>query len=233
MYFIKQLYTIPEQIAGHIKDSILRGKLALGDPLPSENKMAELFGVSRSTVRDALNLLRTDQIIQTRKGKFGGHFIFETASSQMIQSLKNYACPQLNLSHLSIEDLFEIRILIQVPVAELAALRRSEEDLVSLHTLLFHLHDLKRSTPSSFLKLDIALHHILAQASQNPLLTEIDILFVRLLGFFSLQLLFCPSQHLAILEHLQIIYDAIKAKNPSHAEQGMRDYLQFLHDIAT
>jgi len=228
VYFTKRLFTIPEQIAGQINDSILRGELQLGDQLPSENKLAELFGVSRSTVRDALNLLRTEQIIQTRKGKFGGHFISKKASSQMIQSLKDYALSRLNLSHLSLEDFFEIRSLIEVPIAGLASLRRSEEDLASLHTLLLRLNDLSLSTPSSylFLQTDIAFHHILALASQNPFIMETGANFTGLLEILSLQLLLSSSQQLAILEHLQVIYGAIKDKNPSQAEQGMSDYLR-------
>lgn len=63
VYSVRPLFAIPEQIAGQIKESVLHGDLHLGDRLPSEKELAEIFGASRSTVRDALHLLRKEYIM--------------------------------------------------------------------------------------------------------------------------------------------------------------------------
>ncbi|NMA67829.1 MAG: GntR family transcriptional regulator, partial [Desulfitobacterium sp.] len=71
----KTLLSIPEQIAEIIKDNIIAGKLKLGERLPSEIELAEHLGVSRSTLREALDILESQQIIYRKQGKQGGSFI--------------------------------------------------------------------------------------------------------------------------------------------------------------
>lgn len=233
MLFAKHLLTIPEQIAIQINDAILRGELRLGDRLPSENELSNLFGVSRSTIRDALNLLRTEHIVQTQKGKLGGHFVSKKASPRMVKHLRDYAFSPFKLRHLSFEHFFEIRSLIEVPVAGLASIHRSNEDLASLKALLLSLNDLNLSPSSSYLLLqaDISFHRLLAQASRNPLVVEIFDVFIRLYEVLSLQFVLSQNQQRTVLESLHAIYRAVEEQDSVQAEQEMYNYLHLLRDF--
>lgn len=64
----KKILTIPEQIVQFVKQSIIDGDIKPGDKLPSEESMAASLGVSRPTVRDALNMLEASKYIYTKEG---------------------------------------------------------------------------------------------------------------------------------------------------------------------
>lgn len=225
------LFTIPEQISRQIKKAILQGDLLLGDRLPSEHKLAELFGVSRSTIRDALYLLKTERIIETRKGNQGGNFIAQKISPELIQNLNKYAFSSLN--HLSLEHFFELSFIIEVPVAGLAAIHRSKEDIIHLKKLLNTLNDLCLSTHSSHSLLHsvISFHRVLASASHNPLIIEVIDYLHQLSVVLSFQFLLSHNQKRLLFETIHLIYSAIENQDVSKAERGMSEHLQLLGSI--
>ncbi|HJZ38612.1 MAG TPA: winged helix-turn-helix domain-containing protein, partial [Solirubrobacterales bacterium] len=64
-----QVLTLPEQIVAQVRESILDGSLGPGDRLPSEQAMAEMYGCSRPTVREAMRSLRADRILTSARGR--------------------------------------------------------------------------------------------------------------------------------------------------------------------
>lgn len=227
------LFTIPEQISMSIKEAILKGNLRLGDKLPSENKLAELFGVSRSTIRDALRLLKTECILETRKGNQGGHFIAQKVSHALIQNLNDYAFSSLKSYNPSLEDYFELSFLSEVPIAGLAAINRSREDIIHLKE---HLSTIKNiclapNSSNALLHSVISYHRTLALATHNPLIIEfIDHLY-KLGEVLGLQYSLSSNQKVPLFKSLYLLYLAIETQNASHARNYMFAHLHYLQDL--
>lgn len=233
MYSVRPLFTIPEQIAGQIKESVLHGDLHLGDRLPSEKELAEIFGASRSTVRDALHLLRNEYIIETRTGKNGGHFVPQKAAPQMIKNLNDYAFSSFKYCSISFEHFFEFRVLVEAPMAGLAAKHRSNEDLNSLKNVLATLNGLCLSSHSSysFFQEAISFQCILAKASKNPLMTKLIDYLCQLSEVLTFQFLLSPHQERMLYEALLSIYFPVEKHDFLNAEKRMIDYLELLQGM--
>jgi GntR family transcriptional repressor for pyruvate dehydrogenase complex len=121
-----------EQVAAMLIDQIVQGEHANGDRLPSETELANQFGVSRTTVREALRLLTARGLIRTAKGMRGGSYIQVPTVQHIAASLRTSLNVLSAAEHLSVEELLEARELLEVPAARLAAARRDEPHLLRL-----------------------------------------------------------------------------------------------------
>jgi len=120
------------QVSDQLRDLILRGDLATGQKLPSEAEMAPLFGVSRSTIREALRILVTEGLLTTRRGVQGGTFVAELDSSR-IEGVLNTTLHVLALTNqVGAADFLEAWQALEVPAARLAARRRGGDVLAEL-----------------------------------------------------------------------------------------------------
>jgi GntR family transcriptional repressor for pyruvate dehydrogenase complex len=123
------------QVADQLRDLISKGDLVVGQRLPSEAEMAPLFGVSRSTIREALRILVTDGLVVTRRGVRGGTFVAELDPAR-VEGVLNNAFNLLALTNkVRAADFLEAWQAIDVPAARLAARRREAEDLAELERL--------------------------------------------------------------------------------------------------
>lgn len=120
--------TVVESIVEQIVRQVQAGKLKPGDRLPSERQLIELLGVSRSSVREALQGLVVMGLVESRHGQ--GSFI----SPQLSRLLPNLESPVLpaSLQRAMRLQLIEARRVVECPVAELAAARAGEEGLARL-----------------------------------------------------------------------------------------------------
>ena len=118
-----------EQVADQLLSMINSGELKPGDRLPSEAELAADFGVSRTTVREALRILATRNLIQTRKGMAGGHFIVEPTVGSISEFLvANYGLLTA-ANTVTLEHLLQAREMIEGPAAAIAARNRDDDDL--------------------------------------------------------------------------------------------------------
>ena len=120
------------QVATQLRRSIMDGSLLPGDRLPTEPEIGSLFGVSRSTVREALRMLSSQGLVETTRGVNGGTFI---AAADPLK-LRDFLTTSLGLlsgsAAISVDELLEARELLEVPAVRLSASRRTEEDLAEL-----------------------------------------------------------------------------------------------------
>ena len=144
-----------------LRTEITEGRVRPGDRLPSETRLAELHGVSRTVVREAIATLSFEGLVQARKG--AGIF-----------ALKAQTGPFLNLDMgrvSSVIELLELRRAVEVESAGLAALRRSpqqDERILAAHQTV--LDCLAAGTPTR--DADFDLHIAIAEATNNPRFTE-------------------------------------------------------------
>src|SRR5215213_11021827 len=118
-------------IAEQIRAAITGGRLAAGDRLPPERELAEQFGVSRVTVRDALRALEAMGLIKVRVGARGGAFVTVPSGALMGQAMSDMMLMQV----VTPEDIVEARLILELGTVTLACVRATDEDLERLRGL--------------------------------------------------------------------------------------------------
>src|SRR5262249_3253859 len=118
-------------IAEQIRAAILGGRLKAGDRLSPERELAEQFGVSRVTVRDALRSLEAMGLIEVKVGARGGAFVTAPTGSKVAQTMSD----MMLMSVTSSEDIVEARLIVELGTVTLACARATPEDLVELRAL--------------------------------------------------------------------------------------------------
>ncbi len=125
-----------EQVELQLRNAVLRGEFRPGDKLPSEAMLAKQFGVSRSTIREALSALAEAGFIRTVPGATGGSFVaaidYRSLSDSFGESVENI----LRVGRLTYAEVAAVRMVLEVPSARLAARTRTDEDLVTLESIV-------------------------------------------------------------------------------------------------
>jgi GntR family transcriptional regulator, transcriptional repressor for pyruvate dehydrogenase complex len=153
-------------LADELRDQITSGRLRPGERLPTEPELCARNRVSRSTVREALRLLSSQNLIITTRGVTGGSFVAQPSPAKLAESLSAGVRMLLATQGAGGGELMEIREMIEIPAAGLAAQRRTEADLDRLRATLF---DPVPDDPAARCAAHGAFHAALAAASGNPL----------------------------------------------------------------
>jgi DNA-binding FadR family transcriptional regulator len=153
---------VSEAIATRIKKDISEGSIAPGEKLPSERELAQRFDVSRVSVREAYRSLEELGLIVIRRGAEGGAFIANVGHESVSRSLSL----MLRLGKTSHEELTEARLLIEPPIARLAARRASRQDLDELQELI-HKQELALKGAEDPRRYELQFHRLLAQCAKN------------------------------------------------------------------
>lgn len=160
-----------EQAAQRLRDQIADGSWPVGAKLPGETTLARELGVGRSTVREALRALAGAGLVQARQG--AGVFVIAAEPDEDWPA---------RLRRASVADVYEIRMMLEVRAAELAAERRTPADLGALDAALAA-RDAASAGPATepFIDADIALHTAIVAAAHNPVLADLFAEFVPVL----------------------------------------------------
>jgi len=148
-----------EIIVQQIKNQIKEGILKPGEKLPSERKLADLLGVSRASVREAIQALAFSGYLEVIQGK--GTYILEIASKY--DEIVNFFS---GLSNYSLDSLMEARIMLEGEFARLAALNAKQEEIDVIERIFNEICNSK-DTNAFFVK-DLELHLTIAKATHNP-----------------------------------------------------------------
>lgn len=149
---------LADQAYSGIVEYITSRNMRIGDRLPSEVSLAEMFGVSRTIVREALVRLASDGITEARRG--AGSFVKNRPSDRLIAYTKT-----ANLS--ATLGTYEVRFVLEAEAARLAAARRSAQDLVDIEQALEKLRTALMSSAEAHEE-DMELHRRIVQATANP-----------------------------------------------------------------
>jgi len=177
-----------EQIADLIQDKILRDHLETGTSLPSEKDLSLEFQVSRSVIREALRIVEVSGLVKIKKGPSGGIFVSNGYHKPITNSLNNL----ITLGDVTIDHLFDVRLLIEPHIAMEAALNARNEHVEKLKELIddssHHQDD-----PIHLKRNNLKFHLLVAKASGNPVLallleSVIELLIKTTLDFLDLSL---------------------------------------------
>jgi GntR family transcriptional regulator, transcriptional repressor for pyruvate dehydrogenase complex len=151
------------EIVSQVIALIRGGKLVAGDRLPPERELAETFGVSRVTVRDALRVLEAMGLVDIRVGSAGGAFVTRPSPSVAGESLSN----MLFMGGFAPEQIAETRLVVELGVLDLVLERITEEDIARLRALCRQSRE-KLDLDDYDTKLSVRFHAELAKAAHNP-----------------------------------------------------------------
>ena len=161
-----QVQSLKEACIQKLENLILSGEMKIGEKLPSERKLAEMLNISRPVLHDSLVDLASKGLVAIlpRRGVFVSDYRRE-GSCALINSLLNYSGESLDEE--LVHSLIEMRQLIETENARLAAMFRTNEQLVELEAILAEENNLDRSDIDRLTELDFSLHQWLAIASGN------------------------------------------------------------------
>lgn len=157
-----------QQVADQLRDRILDGSLGSGDRLPTELDLADIFGVSRSTVREALRVLASRDLIHTTRGTTGGTFVSRVEFDKVSDYLETSLGLMTGSHDITLAELLEARDLLEVPAAGLAALRHEAHHIDEMRAVV----ERERQTRGRGLKFreHRNFHGIVVNAAGNGLL---------------------------------------------------------------
>jgi len=216
--------SVYEKVVKRLKSSIAEGTLKPGDKLPAERVLAQMLGISRTSLREALKLLSAEGLIDIKHGK--GVFIAEKETDDIIQKFS----AKIFVENDTLKDFFEIRKVLETQAAKWAAERSNEKQIAHLENIITKTHsELTASKKFDFAILaehDMKFHISLVKASGNAVLIRIMQNLIDLLNESRSHALAVPKRpYNSIEEHLAIV-QAIKMKNPESAGKAMLAHLR-------
>lgn len=158
-----------EQVADQIRALIVSGEIHPSQKLPNEATLAQEFGVSRATVREALRVLATQNLVRTTKGSTGGSFVTLPTVARISEYLSSNIWLLTHTEDVSLDEFLEARELLEVPAARLAARRHGLGPHAELRAAIPD-RPLELGTEEQFLH-NRDFHSALVRASGNALLS--------------------------------------------------------------
>ncbi len=218
---------ISDQVFDQLRELIFRGEFKAGEKILTERELAEAFGVSRTSVRDAINKLVVMGLLNQKQGQ--GTFVRSPESKE-----KSLLATMVESQDASITDLLEVRMGLECNAAAMAASRAVEKDFQFMEKSI---EEMQKEVKSGRLgtEADVSFHMAIAYATNNPLQVFImknfyDFLFtgikVNLEGLYKI-----PGNIDTILEQHTLIYQTIREGNPEAAYRAMKQHIDFVYNF--
>lgn len=210
-------------IVSQIRRQILTGNLTPGDRLPAERTLMEQFNVSKQTLREALRVLEFLGLVEIKKGATGGACIAEIESQTALDILANF----LYFKNLSIQNLAEVRKIIEPHAAAVAAETMTKEEIGELKRLI----DMSKEQYASgnvqeaHFNNELDFHCLIANSTKNPLLMLIVEFIESLMSDQKTTIKLDRPFLASVIEAHERIYDAIFTRDAERARQEMTRHI--------
>ena len=207
-----------EVIVQQIKNQIKKGILKPGEKLPSERKLSDLLGVSRASVREAIQALAFSGYLEVIQGK--GTYILEVATKY--DEIVNFFS---GFSNYSLDYLMEARIMLEGEFARLAALNASQEEINVIEKIFNEIA--KSKDLNSFVVKDLEFHLAIAKATHNPFMNGL----MKIIG----EMLYKETQRIIgrsrytrenSIETIRNLVQTIKQRNSEQAKEWMSKHIR-------
>ncbi|MDF1856433.1 FCD domain-containing protein [Pseudooceanicola sp.] len=217
-----------ELLADELRDRILSGDLAEGVALPGEREFVQRTGLGRGSVREAIRILESEALLSPKSpGRYGQSVVLPVSGKGVQRQLEFF----IRGGAISSDDLVEVRLAIEPPLARLAAQNRNQEDLQRLRAILTTMHETPLADRRTLKRLNFDWHVAMAKASHNELLRAF------LSGITSMhdrannmEVHGTDDTTKAMIAALERIQAAIEARDAETAMQRMARHLQAYAD---
>lgn len=213
---------LSHEIIDQLRDRIYNGEWSDGDHLPSERELMEYYGVGRPAVREALQTLERDGMLEISHGE-RARVITPTAHA-LIDQITSGARHLLRSQPGTLDHVKQARLFLESGMAQLAAERATSADLEQLASRLEDQRAALGNQPL-FIECDMAFHREIARISGNPIYPAIvEALFKWASEHYITSVLASGAENVTLMEHQQIL-DAIGSGNAEVAAKSVRDHL--------
>ena len=216
-------FNIQKDIIAKIRDLINLKNLEPGDKLPSERMLSEKFGVARSNIREAIQKLEFYGLLNSipQSGTFVAN-IGVVALNGMIEDI-------LRLEDPDFKSLVETRILLELKTVRLAALRRTDDDLVEIKKAL-DAYTEKVLKGQDAVQEDLLFHLAIAKASGNSTMNTFMLIITPeiITNFEKYHVCDNDLAFRGIKEH-EAVFNAIKKGDPKEAKSKMKEHFHALY----
>jgi GntR family transcriptional repressor for pyruvate dehydrogenase complex len=216
---------LSDKVTEAILEMIASNELKPGDALPPERELGVQFDVSRTVIREAVRTLRAKGLLEVKSGS--GVRVVAVDGATVRESMRHF----VHGSSLDYAKVDEMRRVLEVAAAGLAAERATEEDIIRIDETIVLLenecHDLEKSVQH-----DLAFHRGLATATHNELFLVLhDSIGEMLIEVRRRNLSRGRKERRLVVEMHRRIRDAVAAHDPEAARQAMRDHLEHVQAI--
>ncbi|MFN8080158.1 MAG: FCD domain-containing protein [Kineosporiaceae bacterium] len=204
-------------VADELRAAIHRGDLSAASRLPPERELALQLGVSRITLREAIRILVEEGYLVARRGSRGGTFVteLEVPYRRWLARMRDDIA--------EFEDMLEFRIAVERRAARLAAVRRTDDDLLQLEDAL---EQLRRATDrAGYRSADHAFHRGLARAARSPRLGEAIAVARGELFLHTDHLIYAELIGDTLTEHRRVL-DAVRDGDAERAAVAMEAHIE-------
>lgn len=202
-----------------IENVIRNGEFQPGDRLPPERDLAELLGVSRPTVREALQALTLLGILDRRRGS--GTYVSHVSEANLAGTLGWLL--SMAVHDKDALDVLDTRATLEAGLARLAAERMTNDAIEELNG---HLAELKKArTEDDILRIDMTMHGLVAAAAANPLLQIMLNSLRRWEASTRIRTILVPRVPGKVAQDQETIVAALSARDPVRAETAMRRHI--------
>jgi len=212
------------EVAAQIHRLIGDGRLKPGDKLPPERELAEVFGVSRTSVRDAIRVLETQGLVEPRHGE--GTVVRQIPIDAIISPLADALAATKDFT----ADLFDMRKMLEPPLARAAAFRATAEDMRALEEIVARQTARMRAEEIAIDE-DNAFHYRIATAAKNQVVLRTMDVLMDLLRESRVRSLQGPGRAEKSLDGHRRILAAIQRRDPDGAAEGMRAHIEEIEAI--
>lgn len=209
---------LAERVAEQIGELITTQDIKRGEKLPNEFELASTLNVGRGTIREAIKFLVSRNIVEIRRGK--GTFV----SEQPGVPDDPYGLRFYDDKEKLMEDLLQIRFMIEPQIAEIAAANATEQDIQQMKTLC-HEIEAKIDRGESYIETDVELHTCWARSTQNKIIPNLLPAIQRAIAVFFETT--DRNEWIASTQAHRKIVSAIEAHDPDRAKKAMLEHLSF------
>lgn len=206
-----------DRVVEELERLIISGDLEPGAKLPPERQLAERVGVSRTVLREAVRILVTKGLLATKHGV--GTVVQQVSTDTFVENMSLL----MKTQNLTLDNLHQVRVMLEVETAGLASQVANEGDLEALRHALVELEDAKDG--ALIAEKDAAFHNALALATHNPLMVALLDSIAGMMWEIRLALRKYPDLAMAGVPDHRHILDAVVAQELPRARQAMRDHL--------
>ncbi|MQA08797.1 MAG: FCD domain-containing protein [Pseudonocardiaceae bacterium] len=214
-----------QRIVEQIEHAVLAGELTPGQRLPSERDLMSQFEVSRSTVREALRVLQSSEVIRSRPGDPRGPEVLSASPAALHRSMHRLA----RAGQLGFGELLQFRMLLEGSAYLLAARLRTDEQLAEMTSALDEMGALAAAREPDYLAFshaDVAFHDAVARATGNPLIVVCgEVVRDVVLELIKDKLQHAPDRRAVMrtsLEHHGEVLEAVRAGDGERASRLAR-----------
>ncbi|TCO58231.1 FadR/GntR family transcriptional regulator [Actinocrispum wychmicini] len=215
-----------ERVVDQIEQAVFTGRLRPGARLPSERDLMTQFGVSRSTIREALRVLQSNGMIQSRAGDPRGPEILAASPENLHKSMRRLARTSMSLG-----ELLQFRMLLEGSAYLLAARLRSADELAEMDVALAAMAAAVDEGYSAFSDADVAFHEAVARATQNTLIVVCsDVVREVVVDLIADRIAHAADQRALMLSYLRHHTEVLQAIRDGDGELASQLARRALHD---